>query len=90
MEPDYSRLDPQERSNKYMALASFFFGMLSLCAGLIPICGGISGIIGIMLGIFGRRSEERKIAAVGIALSALGIMISFIYAFLVFIKNNNP
>jgi hypothetical protein len=86
MEPDYTRLDPDERFRHYMALASVSLGVLSLCAGLIPICGGIVSLTGIGLGFFSRRSESRKLAIVGIGLSILGAMIAVTYQFLVYIK----
>jgi hypothetical protein len=86
MEPDYTRLDPDERFRHYMALASVSLGILSLCAGLIPICGGIVSLTGIGLGFFSRRSESRKLAIAGIGLSILGAMIAVTYQFLVYIK----
>ena len=88
MEPDYSRLYPEERFRHYMALASVSLGIISLCAGLIPICGIISSLAGIGLGILSRRSESRKLAVIGIALSVVGIMIAVTYEFLVFIKKS--
>jgi len=88
MEPDYSRLDPEERFRNYMALASVSLGIISLCAALIPICGIISSLAGIGLGILSKRSESRKLAVIGIGLSVLGILISVTYAFLVFIKKS--
>ncbi len=86
MEPDYGRLDPEERFRHYMALASVSLGIISLCAGLIPICGVIVSLAGIGLGIFSRKSESRKLAVAGIGLSILGFTIAVTYQFLVFIK----
>ncbi len=86
MEPDYSRLDPDERYRHYMALASVSLGIISLCAALIPICGIIVSFAGFGLGFLSRKSESRKMAMVGILLSILGFMIAVTYAFLVFIK----
>jgi Mn2+/Fe2+ NRAMP family transporter len=73
-------MDPEERRNKFMALASTLFGIFSLCAGLIPACGGAASIVGILLGVFGMKSENRKIAILGIVLSGLGLIISIVYA----------
>ena len=73
MEPDFGGLDPEERFHKNMMLASLFFGIIGLCAGLIPICGVTTSLAGIGLGFLGRRSESRKLAVIGIALSVLGI-----------------
>jgi hypothetical protein len=86
MEPDYGRLDPEERYRHYMALASISLGIISLCAGLIPICGVIVSLAGIGFGLFSRKSESRKIAIAGIAFSILGLMIALTYQFLVYIK----
>ena len=86
MEPDYVRLDPEERRNKFMALFSALFGFVSLCAGLIPACGGIVSLVGILCGVFGIKSENRKVAILGIVLSAAGMTISIVYAILLIIK----
>jgi hypothetical protein len=86
MEPDYSRLDPDERYRHYMALASVSLGIISLCASLIPICGVAVSLAGIGLGIACRKSESRKMAIVGIGLSILGFMIAVTYAFLVYVN----
>jgi hypothetical protein len=77
---DYTELDPEERTNKFMALFSIGLGIISLCAALIPMCGGASSLLGIGLGVFGLRSENRKVAIVGICVSILGLLISIIYA----------
>jgi hypothetical protein len=82
MEPDYSRLDPDERYRHYMALGSVSLGIISLCAGLIPFCGVAIGLAGIGLGILSRKSESRKMAITGILLSILGFMIAVTYAFI--------
>jgi hypothetical protein len=86
MEPDYGRLDPEERFRHYMALASVSLGVISLCAGLIPICGVFISLAGIGLGFASRKSESAKMARIGIAISILGIMIAVTYQFLVFVK----
>ena len=86
MEPDYTRLDPEERRYKLMAVLSALFGFFSLCAGLIPACGGIGSIVGILLGIFGMKSENRKLAILGIILSTLGLTISIVYTILLAIN----
>jgi hypothetical protein len=86
MEPDYSRLDPDERYRHYMALASVSLGIISLCASLIPICGVAVSLAGIGLGIACRKSESRKMAIVGICISILGFMIAVTYTFLVYVN----
>ncbi len=76
---DYTELDPEERTNKFMALFSIALGIISLCAALIPLCGAASSLLGIALGIFGRRSENRTMATIGIGVSVIGLLISIIY-----------
>ena len=88
MEPDYGRLDPDERTLHYMALGSVSLGIISLCAGLIPIVGVFISIAGIGLGLLGRKSESHKMAMIGILLSILGFMIAVTYAFIVYFKKS--
>lgn len=86
-EPDYNSLDPEERTNKYMALFSIALGIISLCAALVPICGGASSLLGIGLGMFGLRSESRTMAMIGISVSAIGLLISIIYSIMLFTQH---
>lgn len=86
MEPDYGRLDPDERYRHYMALGSVSLGIISLCAGLLPICGIAISLTGITLGFLSRKSESRKMAITGIAFSILGFMTAVTYAFIVYFK----
>jgi ABC-type branched-subunit amino acid transport system permease subunit len=79
MQTDPSSLDPEERTNKFLALFSIALGFLSIPAALIPICGGIAGLLGLVTGYFGLRSENRRIAYIGIALSAIGLLTALIY-----------
>lgn len=85
-EPDYNSLDPDERANKYWALFSVALGVISLCAALIPICGSASSLLGLGLGMFGLRSENRKMAMVGISISAIGLLTSIIYSIMLFTR----
>jgi hypothetical protein len=85
-EPDYTSLDPEERTNKFMALASLVIGTFSLCAALIPICGIAGSLVGLGLGVFGRRSEQRKLATVGMIVSALGLRVSIVYPILLLLR----
>ncbi|MDO8753691.1 MAG: hypothetical protein Q7J80_07330 [Anaerolineales bacterium] len=84
METDPASLDPEERTNKFYALASAALGVFSLCGGLVPIFGAILGILGIVLGVLGRRSENKRIATVGIALSIIGLLTAIIYSVLLY------
>jgi hypothetical protein len=86
LEPDYTSLDPEERTNKFLAIFSVVLGVLSFCAGLIPIAGIIIGLIGTVMAIFGMKSEHRKIAILGFAVSTLGLLTSLIYMILVSLK----
>jgi hypothetical protein len=83
---DYTELDPEERTNKFMALFSIALGIISLCAAIIPLCGGASSLLGIGLGIFGLQSENRGMAQVGILVCALGLTISIVYIVLQFVN----
>jgi hypothetical protein len=84
MQTDPASLDPEERLNKFYAIASAALGVLSLCIGLIPIAGTAFGILGIILGVFGRRSEYKKMATVGIGLCVIGILTAVIYSILLY------
>ena len=84
MQTDPASLDPEERTNKFYALASAALGLFSLCGALIPIFGTILGILGIVLGILGRRSENKRAATVGIVLSIIGLLTAVIYSILVY------
>ncbi len=79
MEVDPASLDPEERTNKILALASAALGVISLCLALVPVCGGSIALAGIGLGLFGMRSESRTTAIVGISICILGILISVVY-----------
>lgn len=84
METDPASLDPEERLNKFYAIASAALGVLSLCTGLIPILGVGLGIVGIVLGIFGRRSEFKKVATIGVGLSIIGMLTAITYSILLY------
>ena len=86
LEPDYTSLDPEERTKKFLALISAALGIFSIIAALIPICGGIIGLVGVVLGYLGLKSEHRKIAIAGIILSVLGMLTALIYMILVSLK----
>jgi predicted branched-subunit amino acid permease len=77
MEVDPATLDPEERMNKFYALASAALGLLSLCGAILPICGGPMAIVGIVLGALGRKSESKTMATVG--------MTAIVYAVFVYI-----
>jgi hypothetical protein len=83
LEPDYDSIDPEERTNKFLALISAALGVISIFAALLPICGAITGVIGVVIGYFGLKSASRKTAILGIILSSLGILISLFYMVLV-------
>jgi hypothetical protein len=73
-------VSPQPASagaEKFLAIASLVVGVISLCGLVVPIVGILFGIIGVVLGFFGRRDAGWKTyAAVGIALSIMGILLS--------------
>ena len=84
MQTDPASLDPEERFNKFYAMASAALGLLSLCTGLIPMVGTILGVLGIIFGFLGRRSESKRTAMVGIALSIVGVLTAIIFSILVY------
>ncbi len=84
MQTDPASLDPEERTNKFYALASAALGVLSLCSGLVPVLGTVLGILGIVLGVLGRKSENKRAATVGIGLSIIGLLTAIIYSMLVY------
>ncbi|NJN79826.1 MAG: hypothetical protein HC797_04785 [Anaerolineales bacterium] len=84
MQTDPASLDPEERLNKFYAIASAALGVLSLCLGVIPVLGTVLGILGIILGIFGRKSENKRAATVGIGLSVIGVLTAIIFSVLLY------
>ena len=87
METDPTSLDPELRYAKFFAMASPALGLLSLCVSIIPLCGGIMSILGIILGLASLKIEHSRSAAVGVAISILGMLITITYAlFLYFFK----
>lgn len=88
METDPASLDPEPRQNKFFALMSASLGLVSLCAAIVPICGGILSLLGLILGLVSRKSDSEKIAAVGIILSTLGLLISLTYAVFVYLAGS--
>lgn len=89
MQTDPASLDPEERLNKFYALASAALGLLSLCGGLaVPAFGAILGVLGVVSGALGRRSENKRSATVGIALSIIGLLTAIIYSILLFIASS--
>lgn len=83
IEPDYGSLDPEEKTNRYLALGSVALGILSLCGALVPFCGIAGSLAGIGLGLWGMRSDSRKMALVGIAICIISLLTSITYGVLV-------
>ena len=84
MQTDPASLDPEERLNKFYALLSAGLGVLSFCTGLVPALGTIFGIGGIVFGILGRRSENKRLATVGLILSIVGALTAVIFSILLY------
>ena len=79
MNVDPDSLDPELRFARLYAIASAALGVISLCLGVIPACGVISGLVGVVLGILSLRTENTKVAIIGIGISSVGILAVFIY-----------
>jgi len=82
VETDPASLDPEERTNQFLALFSAALGILSLCGALLPICGAGLAVLGLISGWLGIKSDYEKIAIVGIILSAIGLLTAIIYPLL--------
>jgi len=80
MEVDPVSLDPEERTNKLLAIFSAALGLLSLCAGLVPACGGSMAILGMVLGYFGMKSDYHRVGLAGVIISGLGLLTAIVYA----------
>jgi hypothetical protein len=82
-----SEPDPEERLFRFYAVASAAsaaLGVLSLCTAVIPALGCVMGAVGILVGIYGRKSDRKTVATVGISLSIIGAMTAILYSFLVY------
>ncbi|MBV6450955.1 MAG: hypothetical protein MHPDNHAH_01682 [Anaerolineales bacterium] len=79
MDVDPESLDPELQSAKLYALASAALGLISLCAAIIPACGGILSVMGLIFGRISWKVEKTRTASIGIALSALGLLITVVY-----------
>lgn len=67
---------PANKNEEYMAIGSFVLGLIMLCGWFIPLCGFPLAVIGIVLGFLGRDSGQRTLAIIGIALCALGLLLT--------------
>jgi hypothetical protein len=88
MEPNYESLDPEERNNKFFAYLSVALGVVSLCGGIIPLAGILLSGFGLVTGFLGRKSANRKIATLGVIVSALGLLVTFVYMIFLWIQRN--
>ena len=82
MQTDPASLDPEERTNKFLALISAALGDIGIPGGLLPACGAVVGALGIISKNFGMRSEHRRRAILGIALSIIGLLTAVLYGLL--------
>jgi hypothetical protein len=64
-----------------MAVAGLVLGIISMIAWLLPFIGLPISVIGIVLAALGRRSvSRRKMATVGLVLSIIALVLTFINA----------
>jgi hypothetical protein len=69
-----------------LAVLSLVCGVISLCGVVVPFIGVPLGLLAVVLGYFGRRSDERKsLATIGMVLGGLGILLSCVPVFLVYV-----
>jgi len=87
LDPNYLDLDPQERINRIMAFFSILIGFASICAGLVPLLGIIGSVAGIVTGIFGQKSDNKKLATVGIYVSSFALTLALVYTFIVYLSS---
>ncbi len=65
-----------------MAITSLVIGVFNLCAWVLPICGIPLGMLGVVFGYFGLKEPEVKtLAMIGIALSAIGLILACVNSF---------
>ncbi|NJL93505.1 MAG: hypothetical protein HC915_07115 [Anaerolineae bacterium] len=64
------------------AIGALVVGIFNLCAWIFPICGCPLALVGIGLGWYGKDSEQRTLAYIGLGLSVLGLVLSLINAVL--------
>jgi NADH:ubiquinone oxidoreductase subunit 4 (subunit M) len=86
LDPDYDSLDPEVRTKRYLAIISAAFGLISIFAALLPGCGGFIGLAGVILGFLAVKSEMRKVAILGIVLSAMGMLTALGYQVLLSLR----
>ncbi len=79
IQPDAVITGQEPKDHKGVALASFIIGIVNLFAWCFPICGFVIAAGGVVTGILGMRSSKRWMAITGIALSALGIILSIVW-----------
>ncbi len=80
METDPASLDPEERMNRWYALASVALGVISFCLAMVPACGASASLLGMFAGYHAMKSDSRTLALVGLAISALSFLLTVIYA----------
>ena len=56
------------------ATASLVLGIISLIAWILPLAGYPVSIIGLVMGVYGRKSEKKTLATVGLVLSIIGLV----------------
>ena len=73
---------PAPEQGRGMAIAGLVMGILSIFSAFLPFVGLIFPILGVVFSILGRKSVSlRTTATVGLILSALGIVLSFVMIF---------
>jgi hypothetical protein len=70
---------PVPGDRRGMAIASLVLGILSLCGSIFWFCSGPLAIVGIILGVLSLKSSARTMAMAGIIIAAVGIILSIVW-----------
>jgi ABC-type dipeptide/oligopeptide/nickel transport system permease component len=63
---------------KALDAVSLVMGVLSLFFWPIPFAGFVSSIIGLVMGIIANRRRKSRLAAIGMILSGIGLLITLV------------
>lgn len=73
---------PANQGGGGKAIASLVLGIIGMLAWIIACCGFIVCIVGLILGILDMKGPKRTMAIWGVALNAIGLVLSIINSIL--------